>query len=639
MKKSVFGRLALAATVLVVFLYSCANPMLGTTNLELASSKALTAADPVPAGALEAPLTAGAGNLANVVPGDLGNAGSVFVWKDSTNLYVKYVIKSGYDAQISSTHVWAGPSMSGFTTQNDFAPGQLGNTATYSPAVSSALVTISLADVTFAADGSLFLLTHASLTNSETAWAGTLSIIVSRWNFYIHGTIPTLEPPVTPEPPVVPETPTTTVPVVYQNISGFVFHDYNNNGVKDSGEPGLADVEVSLSTGAVTTTGSNGEYSFGGLLAQSYTVTSGGKTGFFPTEYDSPVTSRTVTASATEVNFGLSFETISGFTFRDYDADGVKDAGEPAVSGVTLTLSGAASASTPSAADGSYSFAGLKGGSAAYAVTAGNLTGEFHTPYLAPVTSWNGGASAANVNFGFSHESVTGVVFYDANHNDVYNAGEPLLQGFAVRLDNGSPVYTDANGAYTFDNLMGASTYTVSADDKTGFVHSVASSRTATPVNSQPAVANFGFAVDYSALLGKTANGFTIGYWKTNIDKAIAGTTKGVQVSASTLNGYVANLGSFQLFPLNVANLSAASAILSKTGSVPTDLLAKQLMGSELNYQNGAFIGGNALVTYFFLYDGEYMLANPGSFTSTQLLAQKDKYDAYNNTHGGALFF
>jgi hypothetical protein len=34
-----------------------------------------------------------------------------------------------------------------------------------------------------------------------------------------------------------------------------------------------------------------------------------------------------------------------------------------------------------------------------------------------------------------------------------------------------------------------------------------------------------------------------------------------------------------------------------------------------------------------------YSCANPINFTSTQLLAQKDKYDAYNNTHGGALFF
>jgi len=636
MKKSVVGRLALAATVLVVFLYSCANPMLGTTNLgSLNSSRSLTVADPVPAGAFESPLTAGGGNPERFNPANLGNAGGVFVWKDAENLYVKYAIKSGYAGLISQTHVWVGPNLADFTEESDFAPGSFPYNADYSPAVNAALVTISLANVQFAPDGSLYLLTHAALTNGETAWAGRNYVPVNRWNFYINTNVPTIE---TPEPP----TTTTTLPppeVVYQTISGFVFHDYDADGVKDSGEPGLSGVEVTLSTGAVVTTGANGEYSFTGLLAQSYTVTSGGKTGFFPTEYDNPVTSRTVTASAADVNFGLSFETISGSTFRDYDADGVKDSGEPAVSGVTLTLSGAAAASTVSAADGSYSFTNLKGGNAAYTVSAGNLAGEFHTPYLAPVTSWNGGASATDVNFGFSHETVTGVVFYDANKDDTYQPGEPLLEGFAVRLNNGPAGYSDVNGAYTFDNLMGSTVYTVSADDKTGFVHSVASSRTVTPANSQPAVANFGFALDYNALLGKTANGFTIGYWKTNIDKAIAGTTKGVQVSASTLRTYVANLGSFQLFPLNVADLRAASAILSKTGSVPADLLAKQLMGSELNYQNGAFIGGNALVTYFFLYDGEYMLANPGSFSSTQLLAQKDRYDAYNNTHGGALFF
>ncbi len=634
MKKSVFGRLALAATVLVVFLYSCANPLLPSGDLSAsASSRDL------------------AGSTYTLWAGQTINAGTVVLTQDANNLYITYSVAG--DFVLNATHVWLGSAP--IVTNGRPDPGQydkdtkaeyVANRFFGSQVNVNGVVTVPLTPA-IRNSPTLVLYTHATLSSptygGQTAFAGGFYYTgAGGWFYRIDtnlGNVPFVVPTTTTTVPVTAPPAGPEAPVVYQNISGFVFHDYDADGVKDAGEPGLPGVEVTLSTGAVVTTGSNGEYSFGGLLAQSYTVASGGKTGFFPTEYDSPVTSRTVTASATDVNFGLSFETISGFTFRDYDADGVKDAGEPAVSGVTLTLSGATNGSTASAADGSYSFTNLKGGSAAYTVSAGNVAGEFHTPYLAPVTSWNGNASAVDVNFGFSHETVTGLVFYDANHNDIYDAGEPLLEGFAVRLNNGSPVYSDVNGAYTFDNLFGATTYTVSADDKAGFVHSVASSRTVTPALSQPAVANFGFAVDYSSLLGKTANGFTIGYWKTNIDKAISGKTNGIQVPAATLRTYVANLGGFQLFPLNVASLSAASAILSKTGSVPSDLLAKQLMGSELNYQNGAYIGGNALVTYFFLYDGEYMLANPGSFSSTQLLAQKDRYDAYNNTHGGALFF
>lgn len=447
----------------------------------------------------------------------------------------------------------------------------------------------------------------------------------------------------TPTTTVPSPTTTTTLPnTVYYTLSGTVFHDLNNDGELNGAEIGLSGVTLTLNGGSTATSDGNGNYSFTGLLPGSYTVTSGGKTGYFATPYDTPVETKSasiVEAPVSGLNFGLSYESISGYAFKDANADGVKAAGDNGIGGVAVSLSGAASAAASTGSDGSYLFDHLKGGSASYTVSAGNVAGEFHTPYLAPVASWTGTASASNVNFGYSHETITGVVFYDANKSDTYQSGEPLLGGFTVRLSNGASTTSAADGSYTFDNLLGATTYTVSADDRTGFVHSVAASRNVTPANSVPAVANFGFAVDYDWINGKTANGFTIGYWKTNLDKAIANKTNGTQVSKATLLGYVSQLSNFALWPLNPMDMQAASAILSKTGSAPTDLLAKQLMGSEFNYASGAFIGGNALATSFFLYDGEYMLANAGSFSSAQLLAQKDKYDAYNNSHGGAVIF
>jgi len=441
----------------------------------------------------------------------------------------------------------------------------------------------------------------------------------------------------------VPTTTTTTLPnVVYYNLSGSVFHDLNNDGVLNGSESGISGVTLTLNGGATALSGSDGSYTFTGLLPGAYTVTSGGKTGYFATPYDTPVESKSaniVASSVGGVNFGLSYESISGYAFKDTNADGSMAAGESGIGGVAVSLSGTATTSMSTGSDGSYLFDHLKGGSASYTVAAGNVSGEFHTPYPAPVASWTGTASASNVNFGYSHETVTGVVFYDANKSDTYQSGEPLLGGFTVRLSNGASTTSAADGSYTFDNLIGATTYTVSADDRAGFIHSVAASRNVLPANSVPAVANFGFAVDYNWIVGKTANGFTIGYWKTNLDKAIANKTNGTQVSKATLLGYVGQLSNFALWPLNPATLQAASDILSKTGSAPTDLLAKQLMGSEFNFASGAYIGGNALATSFFLYDGEYMLANSSAFSSAQLLAQKDKYDAYNNSHGGAVIF
>ncbi|MCX7028489.1 MAG: hypothetical protein NT061_13635 [Spirochaetes bacterium] len=76
-----------------------------------------------------------------------------------------------------------------------------------------------------------------------------------------------------------------------------------------------------------------------------------------------------------------------------------------------------------------------------------------------------------------------------------------------------------------------------------------------TPANSVPAVANFGFAVDYGWIVEKTANGLTIGYWNTNLDKAIANKTAGTQVSKAALLGYVGQLSTFAISPLNVATM------------------------------------------------------------------------------------
>ena len=69
------------------------------------------------------------------------------------------------------------------------------------------------------------------------------------------------------------------------SISGFVYQDTNNNGVKDAGEPGISGVTVTLSgdEDAVTTTDANGSYTFVLNLSNEgceYTVTETQPAGF-----------------------------------------------------------------------------------------------------------------------------------------------------------------------------------------------------------------------------------------------------------------------------------------------------------------------------------------------------------------------
>jgi len=514
-KLSKIAKAILAVSIAALFVVSCANPVSSVNTETTASAKTVTVTDTTPSGAVSFNLTAGQTNA----------AGNVYIWKDTENLYVKYVVSDSYNALISEVHVEILNDISTIDTSKILAPGQFDYKETLSPTAKTALVTVPLADLSFNADGSIYVLAHAALTNGETAWGGTITKLdKGKW----YGTINVTPPVITSE-------------TVYYSISGYVYRDLNNSGTMDSGETGLAGVVVTLSTGATATTDASGAYSFSTLSSGTYTVSSGGLTGYYHTPYSNPASSESVTLpeSKTDVNFGLSYETIAGITF------------------------------------------------------------------------------------------------YDVNKDGVYQTTEPVLGSVSLQLSSGASTTSASDGSYTFDHLKGDMTYTVTAGDLEGFAHSGNASQTVTPKNGAASEADFGFVLDYSWLNGKTANGYTIGFWKTNIDKAIAGKTNGVQISKVTLDGYVSLLSGFALSPLNVTSLKDASAYLSATGSSATVLLSKQLMGSEFNYANGAYIGGNKLLTYFFLYDGEYMLANPASYTSAQLLAQKDKYDAYNNTEGG----
>ena len=80
---------------------------------------------------------------------------------------------------------------------------------------------------------------------------------------------------------------------------------------------------------------------------------------------------------------------------------------------------------------------------------------------------------------------------------------------------------------------------------------------------------------------------------------------------------------------------NGAVAVLSSNSSDAVDLLSKQLLGSEFNYMNGAYIGGSELVTELFIFYGEYLVKHAGEYSRDELLTAKDWYDAYNNSHGG----
>lgn len=234
--------------------------------------------------------------------------------------------------------------------------------------------------------------------------------------------------------------------------------------------------------------------------------------------------------------------------------------------------------------------------------------------------------------------TIAGTAFFDVNGNGTLDADEPGIPDVTITATLGSETATattGADGGYLLEGLSAAS-YDVISSGIAGLSRTTESPIRVNAAND-PANVNFAYTLDDAWIVAQPVNGYTIGFWKTNIDKAIKGTTKGVQVSATTLQSYVSTLSGFALSPLNPANLTDASAILSSRSPAPADLLAKQLLASELNFLNGALFGGSRIATYFFVYAGEYALLHGGEYTDAQLLALKDRYDAYNNTHGGTI--
>lgn len=236
--------------------------------------------------------------------------------------------------------------------------------------------------------------------------------------------------------------------------------------------------------------------------------------------------------------------------------------------------------------------------------------------------------------------TLSGLVFFDVNYNGSFNADEIGLAGVTVTLvdANGEVVATTvtaADGTYSFANLP-AGECTVVVAGVNGLQPTTLNEHDVT-VTAATTVDDTGYGLSFATIGTMSANGYTIGYWKNNLAKALKGTTKGVQVSAATLQTYTTTIGSLALEPFAGLTLASADDILSATGPAPETLLAKQLLASEYNYANGAYLNGDATLTFLFVYYGEYVLKHAADYDSAYVLHVKDWFDAYNNTHGGLI--
>lgn len=268
------------------------------------------------------------------------NVGTVSVAQVGNSLVVTYATSSTW--KLKETHLDI--STSQYTQRG--APGQYDYQSTHNN-ITTYTYTI---PNTWASGTKLYFLAHAvvgktsynSCGSTETAYGGT--VISPQYGSWYATFCYTLKG--------------TTPPPTY-SLSGVAFKDANSNGTQDVGEAGLANVAVSLSTGANAVTDANGAYSFAGLVNGSYTVSAGAVSSYNATTASSvPVTIAGANASA---NFGYVFVpptySISGYVFVDLNLNGIFDAGEAGVPGNVVTLNG--SVTTTTDANGYWSFSGL----------------------------------------------------------------------------------------------------------------------------------------------------------------------------------------------------------------------------------------------------------------------------------------
>jgi hypothetical protein len=154
-------------------------------------------------------------------------------------------------------------------------------------------------------------------------------------------------------------------------VQGSVFEDINRNGIRDQDESGLTSWIVNIIDSNVVQqtiqTDGSGNYLLSDVPVGMHSISLSSQLHWIQSL---PVANYQITVDSGQtidsIDFGvyaLSPGSISGIVYDDVDRNGVRDAGEPAMKGARINLTGQAIASAVTDDSGRYTFPGLWSGS------------------------------------------------------------------------------------------------------------------------------------------------------------------------------------------------------------------------------------------------------------------------------------
>jgi hypothetical protein len=243
--------------------------------------------------------------------------------------------------------------------------------------------------------------------------------------------------------------------IKFATLAGIVFADANTNGRQDGVEAGIGGVTITLDGITTTTTSPTGTYQLTTTAAGLHSLVETDPAGYHSTTPNMVVVSATLDHRQ-EANFGDVLASTStneviiyGTVFKDSNNNGIRDAGEPGIPGVTVTLDSQVAITT-----GSYGEYTLSTPNAGVHTLLEMVPSDYHPSTNVMVVQQMARGQSYVIDFGLLPgawaASIAGTVFQDLNGNGKLDTGEPGIEGALVSLDGTSSVTTTTGVSGTY---------------------------------------------------------------------------------------------------------------------------------------------------------------------------------------------